>query len=257
MCKAETSAIAGTVFADTKLPLTVWFQAIWLLTNQKHGSSAMDIQRQTGVTYETAWTMLHKLRRAMVREDRTKLDGVIEVDETYVGGVVPGSRGRGALGKVIVAVAVERLGVGAKSKKVAYGRVRLERVKNVKKATLTDFVLDNCKAGAEIRTDHWVGYDDLGNVGFTHIQTSISSTGDPAHVHLPGVHLVASHLKRWLMGTHQGAVSVRQVDWYLDEFVFRWNRRTSGNRGLVFHRLIEQCLVTEPTLGVHIVGGGA
>lgn len=247
--------IAGTIFADTKLPLTIWFQTIWLVTNQKHGTSALDIQRQTGVSYETAWTMLHKLRRTMVREDRGRLEGVIEVDETYVGGVAPGSRGRGALGKVIVAIAVERFGVSKKYKKVAFGRVRLQRVENVKKATLTKFVVANCKAGAEIRTDHWVGYDGLKAEKFKHVQTSISSTGDPAHVYLPGVHMVASQLKRWLMGTHQGAVGVHQVDYYLDEFVFRWNRRRSANRGLVFYRLLEQALVTEPNPASEIIGG--
>ena len=186
-CRAETSATAGTIFADTKLPLTTWFQTVWLVTNQKHGTSALDLQRAIGMSYETAWTVLHKLRRAMVREGRESLAGVVEVDETYVGGVVPGRRGRGALGKAIAAIAVERLGVGQQSKRVALGRVRLQRIPNVQMTTLTDFVLDTCDLDAVIDTDHWVGYNDLGNVGYTHVKTNISASGDPAHAAMPCV----------------------------------------------------------------------
>lgn len=254
-CRAETSAIAGTIFADTKLPLTTWFQTIWLVTNQKHGTSALDLQRAIGMSYETAWTVLHKLRRTMVREGRESLSGVVEVDETYVGGAVPGRRGRGAHGKAIVAIAVERLGVGQKSKRVTLGRVRLQRIPNVQMATLTDFVLDTCDLDAVIYTDHWVGYNDLGNAGFTHVKTNISASGDPAHVAMPCVHRVASLMKRWLLGTHQGGVSIRQLDFYLDEFVFRFNRRKSKSRGLLFHRLMEQAVITTPKPAKTIIGG--
>lgn len=254
-CRAETSATAGTIFADTKLPLTTWFQTVWLVTNQKHGTSALDLQRAIGMSYETAWTVLHKLRRAMVREGRESLAGVVEVDETYVGGVVPGGRGRGALGKAIAAIAVERLGVGQQSKRVALGRVRLQRIPNVQMTTLTDFVLDTCDLDAVIYTDHWVGYNDLGNVGYTHVKTNISASGDPAHVAMPCVHRVASLLKRWLLGTHQGGVSIRQLDFYLDEFVFRFNRRKSRSRGMLFYRLMEQAVVTPPKPAKVIIGG--
>ena len=247
--------MAGTIFADTKLPLTTWFQTAWLVTNQKHGTSALDLQRAIGMGYETAWTVLHKLRRAMVRQGRESLAGVVEVDETYVGGAVPGRRGRGALGKTIVAISVERLGVGETSKRVALGRARLQRVPNVQMATLTDFVLDTCDLDAVIYTDHWGGYNDLGNVGYTHVQTNISASGDPAHVTMPCVHRVASLLKRWLLGTHQGGVSIRQLDFYLDEFVFRFNRRRSGSRGLLFYRLMEQAVATTPKPAKVIIGG--
>jgi transposase-like protein len=165
------------------------------------------------MSYETAWTVLHKLRRAMVRQGRESLAGVVEVDETYVGGVVPGRRGRGALGKAIVAISVERLRVGETSKRIALGRARLQRIPNVQMATLTDFVLDTCDLDAVIYTDHWGGYNDLGNRGYT----------------MPCVHRVASLLKRWLLGTHQGGVSIRQLDFYLDEFVFRCS--TGAGRG--------------------------
>jgi transposase-like protein len=254
-CRAETSATAGTIFADTKLPLTTWFPTIWLVTNQKHGTSALDLQRAVGLSYETAWTVLHKLRRTMVREGRESLAGGVEVDETYVGGAVPGRRGRGALGKAIVAIAVERLGVGEKSKRVALGRTRLQRIPNVQMPTLTDFVLDTCDLDAIIYTDHWGGYNDLGNVGYTHVKTNISASGDPAHVAMPCVHRVASLLKRWLLGTHQGGVSIRQLDFYLDEFVFRFNRRKSGSRGLLFYRLMQQAVVTSPKPAKSIIGG--
>jgi len=254
-CRSETSATAGTVFADTKLPLTTWLQTVWLVTDQKHGTSALDLQRAIGMSYETAWTVLHKLRRTMVRRGRESLAGVVEVDEAYVGGVVPGRRGRGALGKAIVAIAVERLGVGEKSKRVVLGRVRLQRIPNVQMATLTDFVLDSCDLDAVIYTDHWGGYNDLGKVGYTHVKTNVSASGDPAHVAMPCVHRVASLLKRWLLGTHQGGVSIRQLDFYLDEFVFRFNRRKSGSRGLLFYRLIEQAVATTPKPAKVIIGG--
>ncbi len=254
-CRAETSATARTVFADTKLPLATWFQTIWLVTNQKHGTSALDLQRAVGMSYETAWTVLHKLRRAMVREGRESLAGTVEVDETYVGGVVPGRGGRGALGKAIVGIAVERLGAGAKSKRVALGRVRLQRIPDVQMPALTEFVLDSCDLDAVISTDHWPGYNGLGAAGFTHVKTSISSSGDPAHIAMPCVHRVASLLKRWLLGTHQGGVSIRQLDFYLDEFVFRFNRRTSRSRGLLFYRLVEQAIATTPKPAKLIIGG--
>jgi hypothetical protein len=131
--------------------------------------------------------VLHKLRRTMVREGRESLSGVVEVDETYVGGVVPGRRGRGALGKAIVAIAVERLGVGEHSKRVGLGRIRLQRIPNVQMTTLTDFVLDTCDLDAIVYTDHWVGDNDLGNAAFTHVKTNLSASGDPAHVAMPCV----------------------------------------------------------------------
>lgn len=225
------------------------------MTNQKHGTSALDLQRAIGISYETAWTVLHKLRRTMVRQGRESLAGVVEVDETYVGGVVPGRRGRGALGKVIVAIAVERLGVGQRSQRVGLGRVRLQRIPNVQMTTLTDFVLDSCDLDAIVYSDHWGGYNALGNVGYTHDRTNISASGDPAHVAMPCVHRVASLLKRWLLGTHQGGVSIRQLEFYLDEFVFRFNRRKSKNRGLLFYRLLEQAVATEPKPAKLIIGG--
>ncbi len=255
-CRFHTTVTAGTIFADTRLPLTTWFAAAWYLTSQKQGVSALGLQRVLGLSrYETVWTILHKLRRAMVRPGRDRLCGEIEVDESYVGGPVPGKRGRGALGKAIVAIAVEALRTGMKSQRVGSGRIRLARITDCSQLSLTGFCEEAITAGSVIYTDHWSGYNELGNTGFTHHPTNISASGDPAHVAMPRVHRVASLLKRWLLGTHQGGISVRQLDYYLDEFVFRFNRRRSGSRGLLFYRLLEQAVQLEHVPAAEIVGG--
>jgi len=257
-CRCETSVTAGTIFEGTRLPLTIWFQAAWFVTNEKLGTSALALQRALCLSrYEAAWTILHKLRRAMVRPARERLSGEVEVDETYVGGAVPGKRGRGALGKAIVAIAVEALGVGERSKRAASGRVRLARISDCSELSLTAFCEEAIEAGAVVYTDHWSGYNGLGDAGFgfTHHPTNISASGDPAHVAMPRVHRVASLLKRWLLGTHQGGISVRQLDFYLDEFVFRFNRRHSRSRGLLFYRLLEQAVQVDPVPTRKIVGG--
>jgi hypothetical protein len=239
-CRAETSVTAGTIFAGTRTPLASWFAAVWYVVNQKQGVSALGLQRVLGLgSYRTAWSWLHKLRRAMVRPDRGLLDGGVEVDETLVGGVKPGKRGRGADGKALVAIAVEARERGP-------GRVRMQRIPSASKDVLTEFVLDHVARGSEVRTDAWGGYNDIGRHRFTHVVTNVSASGDPAHVAMPQVHRLASLLKRWLLGTHQGAVSHDQLDYYLDEFTFRFNRRHSRHRGLLFYRLLEQAVATDP-----------
>ena len=122
----------------------------------------------------------------------------------------------------------------------------MRRVPDVSKDTLTDFVLDNVSRATEIHTDAWEGYNDIGKYRFRHMVTNLSASGDPAHVVLPHVHRVASLLKRWLLGTHQGGVNHDQLDYYLDEFTFRFNRRRSRHRGLLFHRLLQQAVQTDP-----------
>jgi transposase-like protein len=240
VCRSETSVTAGTIFAGTRTPLTSWFAAVWYVVNQKQGVSALGLQRVLGLgSYRTAWTWLHKMRRAMVRPGRELLDGTVEVDETLVGGVKPGKRGRGAEGKALVVIAVERCEGGP-------GRVRMRRIPNAAADTLTDFVLDDVARGTEVNTDGWGGYNDIGRYRFKHVVTNLSASGDPAHVAMPEVHRVASLLKRWLLGTHQGAVSHDQLDYYLDEFTFRFNRRRSRHRGLLFYRLLEGAIATDP-----------
>ena len=240
-CRHQATATAGTIFDKTRTPLTTWFAAAWYVTNQKYGASALGLQRVLGLgSYQTAWTMLHKLRRAMVRPGRDRLSGNVEVDETYVGGEEHLVRGRETRKKSIVVIAVE---VPAPR---GFGRVRLRRIPDASGASLVPFVREVVEPGSVILTDGWGGYNEVPDHGYTRKKTVLSSSGDPAHVVMPAVHRVASLLKRWLLGTHQGAVRPEQLDHYLDEFTFRFNRRTSRSRGLLFYRLLEQAVVTDP-----------
>jgi len=237
-CDRQTSVTAGTVFQDTRLPLRLWFRAMWAVTGYKHGVSAKSLQRVLGMNrYETVWTWLHKLRAAMVRPGRERLAGTVEVDETYVGGVRPGKRGRGAEGKALVVIAVE-------DKQGEIGRIRLRRVADASSERLEPFILENVDAGADVRTDGWSAYGFLAERGFGHdVARREDVVGDDL---LPLAHRVASLLKRWLLGTHQGAVRASHLDYYLDEFTFRFNRRTSQSRGKLFYRLVQQAVAAEP-----------
>src|SRR5664280_1024393 len=202
-CGYQISVTAGTIFQDTRTPLTVWFRAMWWVTSQKNGVSALGLQRVLGLgSYQTAWAWLHKLRRAMVRPGRDPLEGIVEIDETLIGGVKPGKGGRGADGKALVAIGAEVH---------ESGRVRMRRIANASADTLTEFVLDDVARAAEVHTDGWGGYNDIGRYRFAHVVTNISASGEHAHVVMPEVHRVASLLKRWLLGTHQGAVSHDQL----------------------------------------------
>lgn len=249
-CRLETSVTAGTIFADSHIPLPSWFAACWYVTSQKPGASALGLQRALGLgSYRSAWSMLQKLRRAMVRPERELLSGEIEVDETYVGGPKGRGSGRGTPGKTIIAIAVEAR-PGGRS-----GRLRLARIRDVSEPTLTAFVADAVLPGSVIYTDGWQGYRGLGEAGYIHQPISLAASGDPAHVVMPRAHRVASLLKRWLLGTHQGAVRAHQLDFYLDEYVFRFNRRTSRHRGLLFYRLLEQAMQIDPVPIRQLVGG--
>jgi transposase-like protein len=237
-CGRQTSVTAGTVFQDTRLPLGLWFRAMWAMTGYKHGVSALGLQKVLGMgRYETVWTMLQKLRVAMVRPGRERLSDTVEVDETYIGGVRPGKRGRGAEGKALVAVAVEDKGGEV-------GRIRLGRVADASAGSLTGFITANVEAGSLIRTDGWQAYGPLPELGFRHeVARQSAEVGDDL---LPLAHRVTSLLKRWLLGTHQGAVRSSHLDYYLDEFTFRFNRRTSRSRGKLFYRLVRQAAFAEP-----------
>ncbi len=223
---------------------------MWFVASQKHGASALGLQRVLGLgSYQTAWTWLHKLRRAMVRPGRDGLRGYIEVDETYVGGEEEGVHGRQTLTKAIVAIAVE-----VKDPK-GFGRVRMRRIADVSARSLTPFVCHAVERGATVHTDGWGGYNEVEKHGYKRRITVLSASGDPAHVLMPGVHRIAALLKRWLLGTHQGAVSNKHLDYYLDEFTFRFNRRTSGSRGLLFYRLLQQAATTKTARYRDLVGG--
>jgi len=233
-CQYKLSLTAGTVFEGTRKPLLMWFRAIWWVVGQKNGASAKGIQRMLELgSYQTAWAWLHKMRRAMVRPGRDRLGGVVEMDETYVGGEKPGKRGRGALGKAIVAVAVEDKG------DEGIGRIRLAVVPDASQESLAAFAALTVEPGATIRTDDWSGYDTLSIVGYPH-------TVAPSH-ELKIAHRTIALLKCWLAGTHQGAVSHQHLDYYLDEFTFRFNRRRADHRGLLFFRFLQNAMMIEPT----------
>ncbi len=252
-CQRQTSLSAGTIFAGTRTPLLSWFAAIFQLVSQKHGMSAMGFKKLMGLgSYETAWAHLHKLRRAMVRPGRDMLDGLVELDESYVGGREVGLAGRQTIKKTAVVVAVEVRGPGGSERA---GRLRMSRLDRLSKVGVFDFVAEAIKPGSAIRTDGWPAYADLSEAGYELDQINLVASDQPAAVHLPHVHRANSLLKRWLLGTHQGSVSPNQLDYYLDEFVFRFNRRNSKHRGLLFYRLLEEAVRTEPIPLKRIVGG--
>jgi len=242
-CRHQASVTAGTIFQDTRLPLALWFRAIWYVTSQKNGVSALGVQRVLGLgSYQTAWAWLHKLRRAMVRPGRESLRGLVEVDETYLGGLEEGSAGRGTEDKALVAVAAEAAGSGS-----GIGRIRLRHVPDASSRSLQGFITQAVEPGSTVRTDGWQGYAGLEQRNYHH-QVQVIGKGNrrQASQLLPRVHRVVSLLKRWLMGTHQGAVSHTHLEYYLDEFVFRFNRRTSASRGKLFYRLVQQAVQVDP-----------
>ena len=239
-CGRKTSLTAGTIFHRTRTPLSSWFAAIWLVTSQKNGISAQGLQRVLGFgSYETAWAWMHKLRRAMVRPDRDRLSGVVEVDETFVGGVSTGHLGASS-DKVAVMVAAEKVDGGRR-----LGRIRLEVAERPATLELVEFAQRMVEPASTIRTDGAQMMRRLATLGYTHEYTTGYNAPDPTAV-LPGVHLVASLLKRWLTGTLHYAVADHQLPYYLDEYTFRFNRRTARSRGLLFYRLLQQAVNTDP-----------
>jgi transposase-like protein/ribosomal protein L37AE/L43A len=244
-CGFKTSVTAGTIFQDTRKPLRLWFRAMWYVTNQKYGISALGLQRALGLnSYRTALTWMHKLRCAMVRPRRDRISGIIEVDETYIGGKKAGKRGRGAEGKVLVVI-------GAQIDGNRIGRIRLKRVYSASGKNLERAIQQTIEPGSIVRTDGWDGYSQLGTIGYVHeIVREDVSVGKNL---LPKCNMVASLLKRWLLGIHQGAVHISHIDYYLDEFTFRFNRRTSASRGKLFYRLVQQTVAIEPIHSKDIV----
>ena len=233
-CRRDTSLTAGTVMALTHTPLSVWFWGAYLVASQTPGMSAVQFQRQLGLScYETAFQILHKLRTGMVRPDQDKIGGkpdeTVEVDETWIGGRTRG-KGRGVHDMVLVACAVEvrqrkRTGSFNKRKTGRYaGRVRLSVVPDRSAKSLVGFIERNVAPGASIITDDWTSYATLGKRGYLH--TAVAERGDMevAETFLPIIHLVFSNLKTWLRGTHHG-VSPQHLQAYLNEFTFRFNRR--------------------------------
>lgn len=254
-CHHVHSVLAGTIFHGTHTPLLTWFRIMWHICLQKNGYSALGLQRSLGFSYPTAWLCLHKLRKAMVRPGREKLSGVVEVDEAYVGGKGEGRLGRGVFGKSIVLVAAERK--TSEQGRPVIGRARLLVIPDVTSGTLSDAVGELVEDGATIVTDAWSGYAKLSEKGFTHVVSrpgrKIKATPFDSECMieedspLPNCHRVISLLKRWILGTLQGSVGKEHMQDYLNEFVFRFNRRSSKARGMLFWRLTQIAVGCEPT----------
>ena len=227
---------AGTIFDKTRTPLTVWFHACWLFATQKDGISAQSLQRALEIgSYPTAWAMLHRLRSVCVRPGRERLSGTVEVDETYIGGEEPGLRGGRQKGKkVLVGVAVER------RQPTGFGRARMVVLADATGKTMQALVSEHIESGSTVVTDGLSSYFPAVRGRYTHERIV------GAKKELPGVHRVASLCKRWLLGTHQGSVEPEHLQGYLNEFVFRFSRRTSHSRGLLFYRLLQLAVDHDP-----------
>ena len=245
-CGRQTSVTAGTIFHRTRTPLRTWFAAIWFVCAQKNGTSAMSLQQVLGFgSYETAWAWMHKLRRAMVRPDRELLGGpgvAVELDETFIGGRSSIGRRARYENKSEVVIAVER------THPKGLGRARMRHIDTThRKAEIFDFVTDTIAPGTVLYTDGNTAYGGIGkHANVTHEPIVLIHSSDPAHKMLPAVHRVASLLKRWLAGTLHYGQSSAHLDYYLDEFTFRFNRRKSRSRGLLFYRLLQQAVNTDP-----------
>jgi len=242
-CHHEVSVTAGTTFQDSHVPLRIWFQALWCVVSQKHGVSALGLARVLGIKrYETAWKLLMKIRSAMIRPNRERLGGLVEVDEVFLGGVRTRIGGRSPIRKVLILVAAEDTGHGI-------GRIRIRIIPGATLVSLNAAMREMIEPGSTVRTDGWSGYQGVVRNGYRHIVVKHESS-NPGDDPTPLVHRIASLLKRWLLGTHQGGTHHGHTQLYLDEFVFRFNRRTSRSRGKLFYRLIQHM-----TADQHMQGG--
>lgn len=245
-CSHQSTVTAGTIFEKTRTPLRVWLAGAWYITNQKQGVSALGLQRVLGLgSYQTAWAMLHRFRQAMIRPGRERLKGLVEVDETYLAitdrqAPTPTKKRKSKTDKVLVAIAVEII------EPKGFGRIRLQRILDDSAASVLPFVQASVEPGCILRTDGSAAYRSLKDLGYDHQRTVMLGAEHPAHVSMAGVHRVAALVQRWVLGTHHGAVQPAHMDAYLNEFVFRFNRRTSNSRGLLFYRLLEQAMQASP-----------
>ena len=235
-CHRDVSVTSGTVFHNRHLSLR-----IWLVVSQKNGVSALGLSKSLGIkNQKTGWNLLRIIRMGMARTGRELLSGLVEVDEVFLGGVKPGKRGRGALGKVLILIAVEDKGTKG------FGRIRIEIIPDASAVTLRSAIRKMVALGSTIRTEQWKGYTPTALEGYEHTIIERQSL-EPGEDPTPLVHRIASLLKRWLLGTHQGGVRPTHIRSYLDEFIFRFNRRTSGKRGKLFLRLIQDMLKGKKT----------
>ena len=245
-CRFQSTVTAGTIFDKMRTSLRVWLAGAWYVTNQKHGANALGLQRVLGLgSYQTAWAMLHRFRQAMVRPGRDRLKGLVEVDETYLAitdrtAPIMAKGRKSNTDKTLVAIAVEMI------EPKGFGRIRLAHVPDDSAQSVIPFVEASIEPGATVRTDGSAAYRSLQGLGYAHQRTVMLGAEQPAHVSMAGVHRIAALLKRWILGTHHGAVQPGYLDAYLNEFVFRFNRRTSNSRGLLFYRLLQQAVLTDP-----------
>lgn len=244
-CGGRTSVTAGTIFDRTRTPLTVWFTACWLFATGKDGIAALSLKRTLEIgSYQTAWATLHRLRSVLVRPGRERLAGVVEVDETYIGGLESGLAGGRARGKkVLTGIAVEV------REPRGIDRCRMLPLADASAESLHAFVTRHVEPGTRVITDGWQGYRGLEKLGYVHdrrSQRAARARGEDAGELLPAVHRIASLAKRWLLGTHQGSVDDAHLVSYLNEFVFRFNRRRSRSRGMVFYRVLELAVAHAP-----------
>ena len=239
-CRFKNYVRAGSIFESSRLSLKIWFHAIWWFTAQKTGVSALTLQKNLGLgSYRSAWLLLHKIRNAMVHADRNLLHGDVEVDEAFIGGVRSGKRGRGASGKHLIVIAAEFSG------KKRVGRARIQSIPDASAESLEAYILANIAQGSTVHTDGWKGYNAVGSIGYKHLPCK-SATVDPDEL-LPRINIVTALLKRWLLGTLHGRLDPKHMDNYFEEFIFRFNRRTSKVRGLLFQRVIENSIRVKPT----------
>jgi transposase-like protein/DNA-directed RNA polymerase subunit RPC12/RpoP len=237
-CERNFSLTAGTVMHGTKKPLRYWFKAMWWFTTRKSGVNAVNLKDLLGFgSYDTAWRWLQKLRRCTIRNGREKLSGAVEVDEFYIGGQHPGKRGRGSTGKSIVVTAVEKEG-----RKI--GRIRMQVIPDCSSASILSFIHDNIKPDSHIITDGWKGYQPLDDEKYNHVPIVFEGLANKESA-LNGVHLIASLVKRLIRGTFQGSFGKGYLQYYLDEYVFRFNRRKSLSVGKRFFRIVQQAVNSE------------
>lgn len=236
-CQHQHSLIAGTILAHSKKPITCWFKAMWWFTTRKAGVNAVNLKDLLGLgSYKTAWAWLHKLRSCTVRTDREKLSGKVEVDEFYLGGQGIGKRGRGAENKHSVVAAVEK-----KGRKL--GRIRLQLIDDCSQNSLEQFIQRSVQPESHVITDGWSGYGSDVSKNYDH-EKVLQSKAEDKSTTLHGVHLVSSLIKRLILGTFHGRFDKKHLQLYLNEYVFRFNRRTSTFVGKKFMRIVEQAMLT-------------
>ena len=244
-CGQQHSLLKGTIFEQTKSGLARWCLAIYLVSASKGGISALELQRQMGLgSYQTAWTWLHKIGRAMVRPGRAALTAQVEADETYGGGAEPGKPGRGG-GKSVVAGASRA--VVARPAAAAWAGSGWRWCPTSRPRASRASLAGTPARPATVTTDGWAAYGGLAAAGYRHAPINLSASWGDAALRLPAIHLVFSLAKRWLLGTHHGAVQAKHLPASLDELVFRFNRRTAKSISHRFARVIEHAVQLPPT----------